>query len=518
MNHISRNVFFVLLLLTGFGMFFANHSIPLADPVEPVFAEIAREMSAQGDYLSPRLFGDYLLEVPPLYSWLVAGAFHVFGVNEFAARFPAAVMAVLTVMMTYVFSTRLWNERVGFWSGMILASSMLFYCTGKASVTDTTCLFLFTGALLCFLSELYWLMYVFCGLLVLCLGILGLLLPFILIFLYSMLTGQTACLKKIHIVPGLLLSCVFYVPWCFLMYEIHGTAFLQAFIQCNNMLVTGSQAAAGGTAWWHYIVVLLAGIFPWTGLLFKSVKDAISESKTSDLRRNIFLQVWWIAPFALSGICRSKQADIVILAFPALAILISWNIERMIREDKNHFKSWAFAALLSYIAAAACWIVAGRHCPGLEFGGTVTGIITLLLGGGIMTALLVYRDGMLAAWLHAATGLLTMIIVYSFLLPVTTGYYSVKELAETTALRTDAQEHTLYVDSALRPGFMFYTGKSGAELEFRKPETIRKLWNDPSPKYVVIRRSLYERLTEQQNGSGWNLLTEKNGICVFYEK
>ena len=153
MNRISRNVFLVLFFLTGFGMLFANHSTPLADPRESVYVEIAREMLQCQDYLTPRLSDTPLPGMPPLYYWFTAGIFQLFGVGEFTARFPSAVMAVLTVMASYYSATRLWNERVGFWTGMILGSSLLFYFTGKASGTETTCLIFCAAALFCFLLE-----------------------------------------------------------------------------------------------------------------------------------------------------------------------------------------------------------------------------------------------------------------------------------------------------------------------------------------------------------------------------
>ena len=46
------------------------------------------------------------------------------------------------------------------------------------------------------------------------------------------------------------------------------------------------------------------------------------------------------------------------------------------------------------------------------------GLVILMMGAGIGIALLYYRDGVLAAWLHVATAALAMIILFFFLLPV----------------------------------------------------------------------------------------------------
>ena len=473
MNRISRNVFLVLFFLTGFGMLFANHSTPLADPRESVYVEIAREMLQCQDYLTPRLSDTPLPGMPPLYYWFTAGIFQLFGVGEFTARFPSAVMAVLTVMASYYSATRLWNERVGFWTGMILGSSLLFYFTGKASGTETTCLFFCTAALFCFLLEEYWLFYAFCGLAVLAQGFMGIIFPFSVILFYLVLTGKPAKLLEMHVLPGILLSCVFFAPWYFLQYEAHGMEVLQSALRLDPVAGTGLWEGVAGRDWKFCLFLILAGLFPWTGLLLKSVKDGICESKTGDLRKNIFLLFWCVAPLLFCGLGAIGMTGGVLLAFPAMAVLSSWNMERMLREDKANFKSWAFVSLITFLAASACWVFAGRELPGLAFGGIVLGIMTLVMGIGITVSLLIYKDGMLAAWLHAGTGMLAMIIIYVFLLPVAPAYCSVKDIAAESVSGAEGNHPTVYVEKVLRPGFMFYTQESVAELDIGNPEGPR---------------------------------------------
>ena len=50
---------------------------------------------------------------------------------------------------------------------------------------------------------------------------------------------------------------------------------------------------------WSVVPMLLAGMFPWTGLLLKSFKDGISESRTEDLRRNLCLLLWGVMALAV---------------------------------------------------------------------------------------------------------------------------------------------------------------------------------------------------------------------------
>lgn len=98
------------------------------------------------DYLSPRIYNEYWFDKPPMYYWLVAGAMHVFGDGRVCSAFSCSINGLLTVIMLYCSITRLFNERAGFWSALVLATSVQFFYLGKAAVTDTTLLFFLTGS------------------------------------------------------------------------------------------------------------------------------------------------------------------------------------------------------------------------------------------------------------------------------------------------------------------------------------------------------------------------------------
>lgn len=420
MKHISRNVFIVLLLLSAFAALFANAALPFFYTDEQIFAETAKEMLQFRDYLVPRLHNEYLLNMPPLYYWILAGSVSAFGDNLFAMRFPAAIMGILTVMMVYVASTKLWNERIGFWAGLILSSNMLFFYSGKASAADTTCSFFVTGTLLCFLCEKYWLQYVFGGMAVLAMGFSGLLFPTGILLIYLLMSGQMHRVLRMHVLPGLVLSCVFFIPWYYLAYETYGMEFCKAVFSYESLFCIGriGEAPQNFFLWRYPFLIILAGIFPWTGLLMKSIKDGICESRTIDLQRNTFLNLWWLLAIVVFTLCSVKQSGMLIIVFPALAMLTSWNMERMIREDRNHFTSWAFSSVAAYIVAATLLIIGFWHVQELAFGSMVLGVVILILGGAVAVSLLMFKDGMLAAWLHVATAFMILIIVSTFLLPV----------------------------------------------------------------------------------------------------
>lgn len=64
-----------------------NWALPITDPVESNYTETAKEMIAAGDYVSPRIFGNYWYDKPILFYLELIGAFQLFGMTDFAARF-----------------------------------------------------------------------------------------------------------------------------------------------------------------------------------------------------------------------------------------------------------------------------------------------------------------------------------------------------------------------------------------------------------------------------------------------
>ena len=88
----------IVLVLAG------NGQLAITDPVESNYALTAKEMLSAGDFISPRIYGNYWYDKPIFFYWELLAAFSAFGVNEFAARFFPAVFSVLNVLETYLFA------------------------------------------------------------------------------------------------------------------------------------------------------------------------------------------------------------------------------------------------------------------------------------------------------------------------------------------------------------------------------------------------------------------------------
>ncbi|HKP45888.1 MAG TPA: phospholipid carrier-dependent glycosyltransferase, partial [Pyrinomonadaceae bacterium] len=100
-SKLAKRGWFLLFAAIAAIYLFGLSSLPLVGPDEPRYAEIAREMFARGDFITPTLGGAPWFEKPPLLYWLIAASYRVFGVNEFAARFGPALCGLVTAAFVW---------------------------------------------------------------------------------------------------------------------------------------------------------------------------------------------------------------------------------------------------------------------------------------------------------------------------------------------------------------------------------------------------------------------------------
>jgi len=123
----------------------------LWNPDEPRYAQVAKEMVNGGDWILMHYNGKTYPDKPPLFFWLIAfSSFLWQGFSSFSVRFPAAFFGTLTILLTFFLGKILYSSRTGFFSGLILATSLEFsYLSTRANI-DTTLTFFTTASLLCF--------------------------------------------------------------------------------------------------------------------------------------------------------------------------------------------------------------------------------------------------------------------------------------------------------------------------------------------------------------------------------
>src|ERR1700733_5644915 len=118
---------YLLLLAAAVCLFLINLGGPsLWDIDEGRNASATLEMIESGNWVVPTFNGQLRSHKPALLYWLQAAAYLTFGINEFAARLPSALAAILTVLVVYEIGRSMFNAATGLVGGLILASSALF--------------------------------------------------------------------------------------------------------------------------------------------------------------------------------------------------------------------------------------------------------------------------------------------------------------------------------------------------------------------------------------------------------
>ena len=120
----------LLLFMNGLG------SYGLFEPHEGHFAGVAREMVLRGDWITPTLDGAPYLNKPPLLYWLIATSFTAFGIQEFAARLPAALAGWIGVVIAWRWSWQLWGAVAGRAAAVFLGTSVGWFIFAHQLLID----------------------------------------------------------------------------------------------------------------------------------------------------------------------------------------------------------------------------------------------------------------------------------------------------------------------------------------------------------------------------------------------
>ena len=145
-----KNYWFIFLFAAILYLAFLG-GYPLFDKDEPYYAESAREMIERNSFVIPYFNYVPRYEKPILFYLLEVISFKTFGVNEFAARLPSALMALGLLLINYFFAKRIdANSRFALYSSLILATSLEFFILARMSITDMTLNFFISTSLLSF--------------------------------------------------------------------------------------------------------------------------------------------------------------------------------------------------------------------------------------------------------------------------------------------------------------------------------------------------------------------------------
>jgi 4-amino-4-deoxy-L-arabinose transferase-like glycosyltransferase len=147
---------------------------PLSDPDEGRYAVVALDMLRTGNWVTPHLNGLPFFHKPPLYYWLAAGGYELFGVHAWVARVPSMLGAWLASMSLLVLARRYTGTSTAITAVIIFLTMPFAYLAAQYANMDmllagcmcacTTCAFIatieLTSANVAYLDHGSW---CFCG-------------------------------------------------------------------------------------------------------------------------------------------------------------------------------------------------------------------------------------------------------------------------------------------------------------------------------------------------------------------
>jgi 4-amino-4-deoxy-L-arabinose transferase-like glycosyltransferase len=133
--------FAILFMALAFIWLFGNNWVSFWDQDEAAYAGFAKTMIETGNWLQPDFMWSEVHRKPPLHFWNIAISYKIFGINEFAVRFPSVVFILGTIALIYLVGKDFFGEKMAFYAALILSTSILVPALAKVSVTDATLLF-----------------------------------------------------------------------------------------------------------------------------------------------------------------------------------------------------------------------------------------------------------------------------------------------------------------------------------------------------------------------------------------
>ena len=432
----------ILLAVTLFLSFFGLGNMALTDPDETFYAETAREMISAGEWSIPLIFGEPQFEKPIFYYWLVMLSYILFGITEFAARFPSAVFGLIGVIGTYFLGRLAYSRLAGLFSGLIMATCVQYIVLSRACVTDMV---LTVFILLCFLFLLegwetgkrrwYLLSSMCAALAVLTKGPIGLFIPACVTGIYIILTRQWNKVKAIPIIPCLLIFFAVSLPWYIIASKIHGSTFINEFFGFQNITRFLEPEHKIGSSPFFYLPVIIGGFFPWTFFLPSGVWDMWKGGARSSRIRSfgIFLAVWFLTVFLFFSISRTKLVTYIFPLFPVMAIVVGRLWEKYVtgtdsaKINKHIRVSFNIFLIFSIFAMIGIYIFVN-----LEFVSALAGtaIAVSIFGVGLLASfLMMLRGRKIVSFLMLILAILFLSIpLVKYILPVIEEHESSKPL------------------------------------------------------------------------------------------
>ena len=344
---------------------------PLLEPDEGRYAEIPREMSVSGDWVTPRLNGVKYFEKPPLQYWATAAAYGVFGVSEGSSRLWSCALAFLCLPMVYYFARSAYGSRnAGAAALLALSINPYFAIIGQINLLDSALSFFLGAALFCYWrakesakdSERRWMIIaaVALALATLSKGLIALVLGGGTVLLHMLITRDGLATRRWHLPWTIPVYLAVTVPW-FVGVSLRNPEFPEFFFLREHFSRYLTDVSDRVEPFWYFLPLLIVAVLPWIRHFARSFTSLTGVSPRSpSVSLQWFLVIWCLFTFVFFSMSHSKLATYILPLMPALAVLMAPQIAE--RLERLHRAAWICCGFIA-LSSAALVVVAVRKSP-----------------------------------------------------------------------------------------------------------------------------------------------------------
>ena len=518
--HASRSrttlVHLALLVLVAASFFVNSWGRDLWEASEPRYAQVAREVYEDGHWLVPHLGGEVYPEKPPLYFWLVTGAYALFGVTPSAVRFVPALSAAGVVFLTYLLGRRLYTPRAGLFAGLALGTSLLFMHLARYGKIDCTLTLLTTAALYLIAvayfegrRALYLPAYVLMGLAVLVKGPVGFLVPVLTLVVFLLIIKDARSLRGAHLLPGLAVVLAIVAAWLVPAGLVAGSDYINTilFKQSFGRVVA---SFAHQKPFYYHLTGFPPNFLPWIVFLPQAFVFAVRGKA----RRRLFPVVWFATVFVFFSLISGKRSLYLLGLFPAAALLVGLFFDDCLagRIGRRVLTVPSILLAVLLVAAAVALLFLHRLVEIPDYSGVTPGLLiapaVLLAAAGVVVllAVLAKRHGAILPTVFVAMlalGLVVFVAVYPAMNEHKTARFICEDLLRA---RTDDAPVVLYGHGVRSGAYHFYTGLP--VIEIIEEDALAERLDGEAKTYIIIEEEKREQLRPETT-AGWRLVAAR---------
>ena len=368
----------------------ATVALPITPIDETRYVSAAWEMWNNHSFLVPYLNGEAYSHKPPMLFWLMHAGWALFGVNDLTPRLIPGIFSLLSLILVYRISLRLWPQerKTAVCAALILASTVIWDVWSIAIMFDMVLTFWILLGLLGTLRAAegqrggWWMLTA---------GVAGGLLtkgPAVFVYLLSIplfriwwdTRRETPIRAKWYFgilgvaVLGFAIALLWAVPAAIQGGEVYRHAILW-----GQTVDRVTSSFAHRRPFWWYLPIVPLFFFPW--ILFRSSFSKL-QLKTADTGIR-FCMAWLGLPLLIFSMISGKQPHYLIPFIPAGALLIGRNIahaEGLSGKTSVKVLGGLFL-LLGLVALVIPFIDLGGDVGRIEFGDILFVEIGLLVAG-----------------------------------------------------------------------------------------------------------------------------------------